>query len=174
MPLLSLKKIRLTEKITSQTILHDASYQHISRDPTARIKQENTSPLKSSDNLIETLKELIPKESVAPHIYGLPKIHRPDIPFDLYSVPLANYKPEKYLVCLLQPLLFLLSFFINSTYFVWLISTIILDLNDCLVSFYVASLFTKVPVNDLITFIRQLNQQVFLLFAACIFRYYIV
>lgn len=101
-------------------------------------------PHQSSDISIETLKDLIPRESVAHRLYGFPKIHKIDILLRP-KVRSPSSNSAKYQEYLSQEILF------YSTHFVQLIFNIILDHADCLVGSDVTSLFTKNPVNVFMT-----------------------
>ena len=89
-------------------------------------------------------------DATAPCLYGLPKIHKSNIPLrpivSFINSPLYNL--SKFLAGILSPLVGLNSCSVKNSYeFVEIISGITLSSNECLVSFDVVSLFTKIPVN---------------------------
>lgn len=130
------------EKI--RDLLHDGSYQQLGRDLTSRIKQEITSLLKSSNIPIETLKDLIPRKTVTPSFYRLPKIQKK--PYGQYhwitNFVKCNARSIKPFIC-----------YSSSIHFVQVISDITLDPNDCLISFDVTPFSQK---SQLMTPSRQL------------------
>ena len=83
-----------------------------------------------------------------PFIYGLPKIHKPDVPLrpivSFYTSP--SYQLSKYLTRLLSPLVGNTSSNVkNSAEFKTFITSQQLKSDEVLVSFDVVSLFTKIP-----------------------------
>ncbi|MDA8031702.1 MAG: reverse transcriptase domain-containing protein, partial [Alphaproteobacteria bacterium] len=103
-------------------------------------------------------KKLTPRQSSAPQIYGLPKIHKAEVPLRpiVCTIGSPTYDLAKELARVLSPLSGGTSSFVkNSTHFVETISSVKIDSKDCLVSFDVKSLFTQVPVEDALVIIKD-------------------
>ena len=84
-----------------------------------------------------------------PHIYGLPKIHKPDTPLrpivSFYTSP--TYGLSKHLVGILSPLVGKTSSAVrNSREFISFCQSVSLR-DEVLISFDVISLFTKIPID---------------------------
>jgi hypothetical protein len=97
--------------------------------------------------------KLTPYHSKYPHLYGLPKIHKPDIPLRpiVSSIDSPSYGLAEFLHKILSPLAGNTSSFMkNSEHFITLIKDINLQNKDYLVSFHVVSLFTNVPVEEVL------------------------
>jgi hypothetical protein len=93
--------------------------------------------------------KLTPYHSKPPHLYGLPTIHKPDIPLRpiFSSIGSPCYA--------LADILGLLacntdSFVKNSEHFIKLIQEMNLQNEDYLISFDIVSLFTNVPVKEVL------------------------
>jgi hypothetical protein len=139
----------------------DDVYKKIPYDPTKTLEKDIWSKLRNlkkmnriSDDLY---KSLIPKSSKLPKFYGLPKIHKTDIPLrpivDFRHSP--AYKLSAFLSKLLKPLAERSSIKIKNSYtFSDEIRDFQIPPDHCLVSFDVVSLFTKVPVINTITYIN--------------------
>ena len=85
-----------------------------------------------------------------PMLYGLPKVHKPDVPLrpivSFMSSP--TYELSKFLARLLAPLVGLTSSRVrNSKAFVEFMRSQVLEKEETLVSFDVVSLFTSVPTD---------------------------
>ena len=103
-------------------------------------------------------KKLAPRQSTVPQIYGLPKIHKIDVPLPpiVCTIGSPTYGLAKELARILTPLSGeTRSFVKNSAHFVEKISSVKIDSNDCLVSFDVKSLFTQVPRQDALGIIKD-------------------
>jgi hypothetical protein len=93
--------------------------------------------------------KLTPYHSKPPHLYGLPKIHKLDIPLrpTVSSIGSPCYALAGFLHNILAPLIGnMFSFVRNSEHFIELIKNISFQKEDILVSFDVESLFTNIPV----------------------------
>ncbi|KAL9967396.1 hypothetical protein ACROYT_G025613 [Oculina patagonica] len=107
--------------------------------------------LKRSEDLSEAVYNKIrPRHKQPPRIYGLPKIHKADVPLRpiVSCVNTFTYDLSAYLANILSPLTGNSDFAVtNSAHFVSTISSeTILD-NEIMVSFDVESLFTNVPID---------------------------
>ena len=108
------------------------------------LKDENKSYKKKA-------KHLTPKHSVAPRIYGLPKVHRESMPLRpiVSSINSPCYNLAKHRTDILAPLSGEgTSYIKNSQQFVERAREITIQPGDLFVSFDVVSLFTNVPIDD--------------------------
>ena len=92
-----------------------------------------------------------------PYMYGLVKTHKQGLPIRpiISSVGSINYKLSKFLVNMLSPLLGKISgsHLTNNMDLINKLKQIEIDCNSRLISFDVTSLFTKVPIDDLLHFL---------------------
>ena len=107
----------------------------------------------------EIQKPIIPREksSRCPKIYGLPKIHKPEVPLRplVSSIGSPTQALARYLVTQLQPYVEQAKSYVrNSSHFIELIKKQQLDKDDMMVSFDVVSLFPQVPVGEALTIIQ--------------------
>ncbi len=144
------------------SLLNSSDYIKVKRDPTTKIFTDLKSRLlqikKQHRLTVDFKKWLTPMQPSAPQMYGLPKIHKLDIPMRPIVCTIGSplYLLSKYLSKILSPLVGHSDSYIkNSTHFVNRISDIVIDDSDLLVSFDVKSLFTMVPIEDSITIIRD-------------------
>ena len=94
---------------------------------------------------------LRPSATVCPKFYGLPKIHKPDVPLRpiVASQGSPTYNLAKYLAEILKPLVENSEHHVvNSKEFIAKIEQSKLDEDEILVSFDVVSLFTNVPIDE--------------------------
>ena len=89
-------------------------------------------------------------DAIAPRIYGLPKVHKPDWPLrpivSFINSPLYNL--SKFIAKILTPLINSNNLSIkNSFELIDKISNFKINDNDLMLSFDVVSLFTKIPVH---------------------------
>ena len=87
---------------------------------------------------------------MAPRVYGLPKIHKTGFPFrpivSFINSPLYNL--SKFIAVLLTPLVGANGFTVKNSYeFVEQLKYLTISHDECMVSFDVISLFTKIPVD---------------------------
>ncbi|CAK9810876.1 hypothetical protein ANTPLA_LOCUS6713 [Anthophora plagiata] len=145
-----------TNKITQ--LLQDDTYKKIHKDPTKTIERKTTALLKTAKLPDDIYKSTNPQESRAPRLYGLPKIHKPDVPLRpiVSAIGSPTYNLAKYLTKILKPLTGKTTSHIqNSTHFIQKIQNIRLEPNDILVSFDVQSLFTNIPIQDSINILKN-------------------
>jgi hypothetical protein len=143
-------------------LLEDTStYKKVNVDPTLTIQRKNNDIVKRmfENKYIEVAlkKSLTTYNSVAPRIYGLPKVHKQDAPLrpivSFIKAPMYNLSKflANILTCVSED-----DINIRNSYdLVDRLSKIKLNPNDVLVSFDVVSLFTNVPVSLAIEVIDQ-------------------
>ncbi|PNF22345.1 hypothetical protein B7P43_G18297, partial [Cryptotermes secundus] len=96
--------------------------------------------------------------SKPPHLHGLPKIHKAGIPLRpiISSIGSPCYVLDGFLHRILSPSAGKSDSFVkNSAYFVQLLKTVNLHSQDIFVSFDVVSLFTNVPVDEVLQIIEN-------------------
>ena len=136
------------------TMLNDTStYKKLNCDPSAALERKMNSLLlqiNRSEQIPDRLHQRLRSSSgVTPRIYGLPKVHKPDVPLrpivSFYTSP--TYQLSRHLSTLLTPLVGKSPSHIrNSSDFVNFITEQQLN-QEVLVSFDVVSLFTNVPTD---------------------------
>ena len=143
-------------------LLQSDDYIKIRKDPTAiiekRIKEHLTGLEKKGSLPTPLIKKLTPKNSKPPQIYGLPKIHKDNVPLRpiVCTIGSPTYKLAKHLSLILSPLIGKTDSHIkNSTHFVEKLYTIWTNETDQMISFDVKSLFTMVPIVDSMTIIKD-------------------
>ena len=139
----------------ANTLLKDTEkYQPLDTDPSKttvnRINQK-LKHLKDKDKLEETSYNRIrPNDASTAKFYGLPKIHKENIPLrPIVSLPGSpTYELSKYLAMILQPLVKTSPHTINNTNaFLTNIKDLKLETDEILISFNVVSLFTSIPLD---------------------------
>ena len=147
----------------AQDLLNDKkTYKEIITDPTNKLKTKLISLLKKikADGGIEEqlYKKMYPTGAVAPKFYGLPKIHKGDIPLRpiVSSRGSISYEVAKELSRILRPLAGKSPHHIKNTGdFVQQVRGIRLQPTECITSYDVSTLFTSVPIESAITIIRN-------------------
>jgi hypothetical protein len=130
------------------------------KDPTAKVErklQKLLSKYKTTLS-IDVKHKLTPYHSKPLHLYGLPKIHKPDIPLSprVSSIDSPWYAMAGFLHQILSPLAGKSESFVkNSGHFVQLLKSVNLQSSETLVSFDIVSLFTNVPGNEALQIIRN-------------------
>ena len=112
---------------------------------------------------------LAPKSNLPGRFYGLPKIHKPDIPIrpivDYTSC--ATYQLAKYLKTKLKPLQKLVvSRLQNSLEFVDIMNEVTIEPHETHVSFDVVALYTSVPIKESLDYIHSMLNEEFSLLSA--------
>ena len=136
------------------TFIENGPHQLLKKDPTDRLTRklsEKLLTLKRSGYLSEAIcNKIRPRHKQLPRIYGLPKIHKADVPLRpiVSCVNTFAYDLSADLANILFPLTGKSEYKVtNSAHFVSIVSNeTILD-NDIMVSFEVESLFTNVPID---------------------------
>jgi hypothetical protein len=135
------------------TLLQSGAYEPLSKDPTQKIERNIQKLLsKHKTSLAINVKQsLTPYHSKPPHLYGLLKIHKPDIPLRpiISSIGSPCYALAGFLLRILRPLSGKSESYIkNSYHFVQLLKSVTIQATDILVSFDVVSMFTNIPVDE--------------------------
>lgn len=144
-------------------ILKDPAYKLHSNNPITYLEKTTKSKIASSELNEDLKKSLIPREKSSrfPKLYGLPKIHKKEIPLRpiVSSIGSPLQSLSKYLAKCLQPAVEKADSFVkNSEHFVKIIESQKLDKNDILVSFDIVSLFTNIPINEALNTVREICQ----------------
>ena len=154
---------RADDNNKAQKLFEDRrTYREIKKDPTNKLKTKLVNLLKKtkteggiSDQLY---KKMYLTGAVAPKIYGLPKIHKRDIPLRpiVSSRSSINYEVAKELSRILRPLVGSFPYHIKNTGdFVQQLKGITIQTNENIVSYDVSALFTSVPIDPAINIIRR-------------------
>lgn len=144
---------KMNELLNDETV-----YKKLDKNPLKEINKKFNKKLKEilnfDDQLIKKLFVFTPNLA---YMYGLIKTHKPNNPARpvISSVKTASYKLSKWLVNLLSPLLGNISksHIKNNRHFVEILTSLNLNYNFKMFSLDVTSLYTKVPVNDLLNFL---------------------
>ena len=147
----------------AQELLNDRkTYKEINTDPTNKLKTKLLSLLKkikAEGGIEEQLyKKMYPTGAVAPKFYGLPKIHKRDIPLRpiVSSRGSINYEVAKELSRILRPLVGKFPHHITNTGdFVQQVRGIKLQPTECITSYDVSACLTSVPIESAISIIRN-------------------
>ncbi|XP_054259833.1 uncharacterized protein LOC128984527 [Macrosteles quadrilineatus] len=139
--------------------LQSGQYTQLKKDPTETFERKIASTLRKHKKFFSDKQRtrLTPHHSKIPHMYGLPKIHKPNVPLRpiVSSRDSACRELSKVLLDILKPLVGNTDSFIkNSKDFVEKSKSIVLADTDKLVSFDVESLFTNVPVSETLKIIE--------------------
>ena len=154
-----LDKVTYNDKIL-ELLSDQTTYKPLNKNPLDNeIKNFNSkikSILKDNNDLLSKIKINAPS---LPYLYGLIKTHKPNLPVRpiISSVGSCTYKLSKYLVAILSPLLGTISdsHIKNGLDICDKLTTININSETRLVSFDVVSLFTKVPIDDLLNFLNE-------------------
>ena len=143
-------------------MLGTGTYGKLRGDPTATQENRLSRKLKGLEKngeirnaLYNTLR---PTGSQPPRIYGLPKIHKPDIPLRpiVLCIGSPTYQLSKHITSLISPLAGHTSSHVkNSRHFTEMMGSVHVESDEILVSFDVSSLLTDVPVGEALSIIRE-------------------
>ena len=143
-------------------MLGTGTYRKLRGDPTATQENRLTRKLKGLEKNGEITNALYnklrPTGSQPPRIYGLPKIHKPDIPLRaiVSCIGSPTYQLSKHITSLISPLAGHTSSHVkNSRHFTEMMGSVHVESDEILVSFDVSSLFTNVPVGEAVSIIRE-------------------
>ena len=125
-----------------------------------KVVRDVTMAIKKSSLNEETKKKITPKNVIMPRIYGLPKIHKIDIPLRpiVNTIGSPTYDLTKHIAKTLKPLIGKsFSFIKDSSELVGRMKDWKVDDNDLLASFDVVSLYTKNPIDGAIEVIKKVS-----------------
>ena len=166
--MLKLLWVGLDESMTAKARMNKADYNHkmqqmlcdkdtyqpLKKDPTTSLENKMNArqlQLKKCGRLPPNVySRLRSSASRVPMLYGLPEVHKPDVPLRpiVSFMSLPTYELSKFLARLLAPLVGLTQLPCqNSKAFVEFMRSQILGKEETLVSFDVVSLFTSVPTD---------------------------
>ena len=101
---------------------------------------------------------LKPSASKPPKLYGLPKIHKPQVPVRLIvsCINSPTYQLAKYVNTLISPLVGQTPSFVKNTHnFVEFVRSICLQPTKAMVSFDIKSFFANVPTQEALEVIEE-------------------
>ena len=173
----ALKKLRVPADKGSSTVvlkredyhsklskmLESGTYKQLKKDPTVTQETKIVSRLRAlekSGELPTTIYQRIrPTGSLPPMLYGLPKIHKVDVPLRpmVSCIKSPSYSLSKHIASIISPLMGQSDSFVkNSEHFISTIRDITVDPDDIMVSFDVCSLFTNVPIEEALKVISNM------------------
>ena len=87
-------------------LLSDKTYRKLDKDPTNTITQNTRDLVEKSNIPNETKKTLKPTNPLPPRLYGLPKIHKPNVPLRpiVSVIKSPTFNLSRFLAKTLQPL----------------------------------------------------------------------
>nr|VZI36714.1 unnamed protein product [Spirometra erinaceieuropaei] len=144
LPFLDVQVTRLTDGKIRAMVYHPTKVQASSID---KVLKRLTGKKQLSEDIAKSLKQI---EPTIAKIYGLPKVHKTEVPLrpivSLIGAP--NYKISKWLFQKLHPLTKNCETSIeNSTEFLKKLQGITISSDEIMVSFDVVSLFTSIPLD---------------------------
>ncbi|CAH2088741.1 unnamed protein product [Euphydryas editha] len=134
-------------------------------NPTARVTRKTTKLIQENRSVIgeEVSKNLLRTRNIQPpKLYGLPKIHKRDVPLRpiVSQTDSPTYELAKHVASVLQPLVGHTSSYVkDSRHFVRILQDTKLEEQECMLSFDVESLFTNVPIDDCLEVIKKKLQE---------------
>jgi hypothetical protein len=132
------------------------SYKKLDSNPIKKIIRQVKIAINNSNLDERTKKRLTPNNEITPRIYGLPKIHKQDVPLRpiVNTIGSPTYELAKHVAKILSPLVGHTDSFIKvSNDFI----NIIKNEKVILISFDVVSLFTKTPLDEAIQIVKELT-----------------
>ena len=116
------------------------------------------SMVRSGDIPTTPYHELRPSSSQPPRIYGLPKVHKPEVPLRpiVSCIGSPSYRLSKFITSLISPLGGKTSTHAkNSKHFLEAVQDVRVTEDELLVSLNVSSLFTNIPIVEAVQVIQQ-------------------
>jgi hypothetical protein len=141
-------------------LINTDSYGRIKNDRTACVERAIKKELNKHKKVMpEALfHKLNPNNSVPPHIYGLPKIHKPGMPLRpiVSCIDSPCHKLARYLTDILSPLVGKSPSYVkDSKHLVEMLSQVTVQPDDIMASFDVESLFTNVPIEETLEILKD-------------------
>ena len=144
-------------------ILEDTNtYRVIQTDPTSRLKNRLISILrriKTATGLQENIyRKMYPTGASPPRFYGLPKIHKKNIPLRpiVSSIGSVAYGLAKVLADIIKPLMGCSEHHVqNSQMFVEEVKDMKLEKGECITSYDVVALFTSIPISSALEVMKK-------------------
>ena len=153
-------------KKKAEDLLNQNTYRALTSDPTMRLKNKMINLLKSiksKGGITEELyKRLYPTGAGSPKFYGLPKIHKPEMPLRpiVSNIGAVTYQTSKEVARIPKPLVGKSPHHVKNTQdFIDNIKGIHLGEDQCMMSYDVKALFTSVPTTNAIIIIKQLLEE---------------
>ena len=150
----------------SEELLQSSTYKVLTTDPTTKHKNKLISLLKSikaEGGINEsTYKRLYPTGAGTPKYYGLPKVHKKNIPLRpiVSSIGSVTYETAKELSRILKPLVGRSPHHVkNNQDFIHSLEEIRLKPEECMMSFDVKALFTSIPIQPALKIIKKLLEE---------------
>ena len=157
------------ENKASDLLSDTNTYQEVTSNPLEKVNKNFRSTLRVITKNCEDPRfftKLLPVNASLPYFYGLPKLHKPGIPLRpiISGIGSVTHPLAKYLAGLLSPFLgkFSHSHLLNSLDFKNRLQEFATNnslYNLTMVSFDVTSLFTNVPLQDVLDFLVQKNRE---------------
>ena len=143
-----------------KALLEDGDYAKLRGDQTTKTEKEVKKYLNTIKHSLSESKfwHLNPTNSTPPHIYGLPKIHKPNVPLRpiISCVGSPCHHLAKYLAEVINPLVGKTASYVkNSKDFAESIRGYPIETGDLMVSFDVESLFTNVPTSEALRCLKE-------------------
>ena len=147
----------------AKEILEDTNtYRVIQTDPTNKLKNKLINILrrtKATTGLQENIyRKMYPTGASPPRFYGLPKIHKKNIPLRpiVSSIGSVAYGVAKILANIIKPLMGCSEHHVqNSQMFVEEIKDMKLEKGECITSYDVVALFTSIPISSAIEVMKK-------------------
>ncbi|XP_054711439.1 uncharacterized protein LOC129221028 [Uloborus diversus] len=140
-------------------LLDPTIYVKLRRDPTSRILKKTNSLIMKSTLPEKTKETISSSEALIPRLYGLPKIHKEELPLRpiVSAINSPTHLLSKHLASFLKPHVGATESFVrDSSHFIEKLKTYSLQSTDILVSFDVVSLFTRVPIKEAMENVREI------------------
>lgn len=138
-------------------LYNSGSYKKLSKNLVKNISRTMALAIKSSSSVGSFFHKLNESSPITPRIYGLPKIHKEGAPLRpiVHTIGGPSFLLAKYLALKLKPLVGLTESFVKDfVSFVEELKRIKLDPGDILVSFDVVSLYTCIPIKEVMEVIN--------------------
>ena len=131
-----------------EELLELGTYKKLWKDPTAVVLKKTDFLVKWSSLAPEVKGAIRCSKALSPRLYGLPKMHKPDVPLQpiVSAIGSPTYNLAKHLTDLLRLYIRQTETFVrDSSHFLEKIGGLVLQRGDLMVSFDVVSLFMMVP-----------------------------